>query len=306
MKPDAFPPSRAIPRAYGPWDGRQQSRERYVFCDDDMRRVLTELADFNGSPVVGADGGRFGWTIVIAAALYPASKYTIPKNTNGVRIRSAGRTPIIPSGILPTVFEVHARAVTFSELLVDARGTTNYAQTFIATAGDNARNMLIEGCIVNADRFFVDTGGTADGVKIIANEIAAVTADATPMIESASLQGLVLGNRINPVAARSGVTLDAGARAWRIVGNHFFVNAVAASIDTSASLGANRLAANSGASSKSLAATDIDDDADPGRGSYAPGSFSLLTGKFAVMSNHLQLTGTQRFTGSGTSRLRIT
>lgn len=41
-------------------------------------------------------------------------------------------------------------------------------------------------------------------------------------------------------------------------------------------------------------------------GLYAPGSFTLITGQYEVMSNHLILTSVQRFTGSGNSRLRIT
>lgn len=41
-------------------------------------------------------------------------------------------------------------------------------------------------------------------------------------------------------------------------------------------------------------------------GVYAPGMLSLATGQFEVMSNHLILTSTQRFTGVGTSRLRLT
>lgn len=41
-------------------------------------------------------------------------------------------------------------------------------------------------------------------------------------------------------------------------------------------------------------------------GSYAPSTFSLSSGQYQVMSNHLILTSTQRYTGVGNSRLRIT
>lgn len=40
--------------------------------------------------------------------------------------------------------------------------------------------------------------------------------------------------------------------------------------------------------------------------SFAPGSFTVATGKYAIMSRRLQLTGSQRATLAGTSRLRIT
>ena len=41
-------------------------------------------------------------------------------------------------------------------------------------------------------------------------------------------------------------------------------------------------------------------------GSYATGTFALATGQFLVQSNHVILTTTQRYTGAGTARLRIT
>lgn len=45
---------------------------------------------------------------------------------------------------------------------------------------------------------------------------------------------------------------------------------------------------------------------DPVLGSYTPGSFTIPTGKYAVMSHHLILTGSQRVTLQGTATLRIT
>lgn len=39
---------------------------------------------------------------------------------------------------------------------------------------------------------------------------------------------------------------------------------------------------------------------------YATGTFTLTTAGYKIMSNHLTLTSSQRFTGAGTSRLRIT
>ena len=46
--------------------------------------------------------------------------------------------------------------------------------------------------------------------------------------------------------------------------------------------------------------------ADPGSQPYAPGSFTIDTGRYLVMTKRLQLTGTQRATLAGTARLRIT
>lgn len=44
---------------------------------------------------------------------------------------------------------------------------------------------------------------------------------------------------------------------------------------------------------------------DPLQGSYTPGSFTLSTGKYAVMANSLILTGTQEAKLLGTSNLRL-
>lgn len=44
---------------------------------------------------------------------------------------------------------------------------------------------------------------------------------------------------------------------------------------------------------------------DPFIGSFSPGSFTIPTGKYAVMSDTLQLTGSQQATGQGTSQLRV-
>ena len=46
--------------------------------------------------------------------------------------------------------------------------------------------------------------------------------------------------------------------------------------------------------------------APPASQPYAPGSFTIATEQYAVISKRLQLTGTQRATLAGTSRLRIT
>lgn len=44
---------------------------------------------------------------------------------------------------------------------------------------------------------------------------------------------------------------------------------------------------------------------DPYQGSFAPGSFTIATGKYAYIVKRLQLTGTQQVAVQGTGRLRI-
>ena len=46
--------------------------------------------------------------------------------------------------------------------------------------------------------------------------------------------------------------------------------------------------------------------ADPNPQSYTPGSFTVDTGKYVILSRHLKLTSSQRATLAGTSTMRIT
>lgn len=248
------------PRLYGSMDWREQRTRLPVFSEDDFRRAL-DIVVSRGATAASL-GAAFGCEIVICAPLYPTRGFTIPSQCNGLAIRSVGRVPIIPSGAIPFLFEVHARAVTLRDLLVEQRGPTNYALIFAQTSStDSARNLLIEDCIVNADQFFVDAAGTAPSVKMRDCQMADVTTAGLPFIDSASTFGQVTGCQMGATVAKLGVKLEATAKAWRIVGNHGFASAAACTIDTSGSIGNNRLAANSGFTSIATAASDIDDDA---------------------------------------------
>lgn len=44
---------------------------------------------------------------------------------------------------------------------------------------------------------------------------------------------------------------------------------------------------------------------DPDQQSYAPGSFTVVTGKYVIMANNLTLTGSQQIVLNGTARLVI-
>jgi hypothetical protein len=46
-------------------------------------------------------------------------------------------------------------------------------------------------------------------------------------------------------------------------------------------------------------------DIGPLFGLYAPGGFNVMTGRYAIMANHLILNGTQRVVVQGTGRLSI-
>lgn len=71
----------------------------------------------------------------------------------------------------------------------------------------------------------------------------------------------------------------------------------------SAVVATNEFAINEAGTSKKVTAAQVASFS--AIGSYAPGSFTIPTGKYVVMSKRLQLTGSQRVTLQGTARLRI-
>lgn len=228
--------------------------------EDEFRRAINLVAARGANSA--SLGAAFGCEIVICSPMYITRGFTIPAACNGITIRSVGRVPIIPSGAIPFVFEVHAKACTIRDVLVETRDSSHYAQIFAQTSStDVARNLILEDCIVNADQFFVDAAGNAPSVKIRDCQIATVTNVGLPLIDSASFFGQVIGCQFGAGVALSAVKLEAAAKAWRISDCHGFVSTASCTIDTSASTGNNRLSANSGFASKTIAATDIDDDA---------------------------------------------
>jgi hypothetical protein len=71
-----------------------------------------------------------------------------------------------------------------------------------------------------------------------------------------------------------------------------------------AAAAANELAINEAGTSKKLS-VDLMQQYLFTSWKYAPGSFTIVTGKFALMTQSLILTSTQRGTLQGTARLRI-
>jgi hypothetical protein len=68
--------------------------------------------------------------------------------------------------------------------------------------------------------------------------------------------------------------------------------------------GTDEFAVNQGGTSKKMTLNQIQGFSFTG-GDYAPGSFTVADGSYALMVKQLQLTGSQRATLAGTARLRI-
>lgn len=72
----------------------------------------------------------------------------------------------------------------------------------------------------------------------------------------------------------------------------------------SAAAAANELAINEAGTSKKVSVDQLQQYL-IAAGKYAPGSFTVPTGQFMIMSRELAMTTTQRATLQGTARLRI-
>jgi len=68
--------------------------------------------------------------------------------------------------------------------------------------------------------------------------------------------------------------------------------------------GTDEFAVNQAGTSKKMTLNQIQSFSFTG-GDYAPGSFTVATGSFALMVKQLTITGTQVVTLNGTARLRI-
>lgn len=227
----------------------QAQTEFPVRTDEELRNAIGAIAARGSS----GDGGAFGCRITLVAPIFPSTGYSIPSTCGGMQITAAGLMPFIPQAPIAALFTVNARALQLLGLLVEAPSTTNAVTTFIKTDTSAVQHMLVRDCIVNADRFLLDTAGKAGSSRFIDNEATRVTATANPMIDSAATICRCRGNRFNSAAAAPILKLEAGAEWWSITDNHFGGR----DIDTSASSGFNTISNNTqmGATS-AFAATD--------------------------------------------------
>lgn len=207
-----------------------------VRTDDELRNAIGTIAARGSS----GDGTTFGARITIVGPILASTGYVIPTECGGMQITAAGFTPIIPTTPIAVLFTLNARAVRLSSLLVEASGATNVVTTFLSSDASSAQHLCVDHCIINADKFIVDTGGKLNGSRMHDNLIADVTTASVAVVESGSTNVRYYANTHTGTHASNAVLLDATGGAWSIIGN----DCNSRGIDTSASTFDNVISSN--------------------------------------------------------------
>lgn len=247
-------------RAYGPSDVRQERARRLAFTENDIRRYITEACTGDLTTLKGV-----GMTIVLAGVIPVTRPITIPAAAVGLRIEGRGfPTRIMPSGSALTdgIFVVKASYVEIDNLVVVS--LANIISTFLDVRSVTGLN--VSRCRAFVDSFFVVASGElATNCRFVDCDHELAGAGGTNTWRGDGLwlenfRGLATtilssqGGFIGDSSIASLLTIGASAGSYKLVGV-----ATGTGITTSAGLGSNRIAACVG--SRTLHATDVDDDA---------------------------------------------
>jgi hypothetical protein len=163
------------PRAYGPWDARQERYCRTVYSEDELRTVLRALAGSSGVGTRLQPGGM----VIFGCPITFRSPVIVSEQLPGITITAAAKFPIRAASLgVSSLFEVRAEFVTVRDLFV--YGDTNGYFTTLATTGSSfssgrsANAFAMLDCDFFGDRLFVDaSAGKCDNARIIGNRQAA-------------------------------------------------------------------------------------------------------------------------------------
>lgn len=236
---------------------------RPVATEDELRAAIDEIAARGGS--TEDPGSAFGATISIVAPFSVGRPVVIPEGCIGLTIEAVAKFPITARGVVSSLFEVDALAVTIRDLFVWATSTANMFTTFVTiptTAADPDRVAVLNN-FVFADRLFVDQNGLAAGAMVVGNEHRKVSTTAAAAVHSAATKGVCADNNLPDGGGNTifigteGLGAGNGGGRWRLVGN----DCNGGDIKTDESNGGTYLASNSNVGTKTLHASDIDADA---------------------------------------------
>ncbi len=234
-----------VNRAADANDTRQLAYTRPVYDEASMRAAIAEAARADPTTLRGG-----GLTALIVSPFTTTKTFIIPRTATGFNIISNSRVPIKARGILASLFDVRADFVTIRGLFVFANSLTNYFTSFVITTG-SPNNTIVDDNVVTADRIFVTDGG--DSASIRDNYQTRVNAThAAPIVAHNST--LVEGNTLH----------DGGGDSITVTGSHCRLLANdtgGGDITTTAGTGSNILALTTTPGTKTLHATDRDDDA---------------------------------------------
>lgn len=254
-----LPQLRTFPRPTGlrqTMNTQQQASvgERYVRTNAELRAAIGECAAAGQSAGAGAGDVNvpFGFSICMVGPIRISEPIIIPVECSGLHIRQIGRVPLLPDGVVSTVFDVRAALVTIADLLVVSESTADMFTAFVTLGASQADRCRVLHNHVVADQVFLsDASNDATKCIILGNQQQDVNGGAhgAPIVINGS-RNTVQANCLED-GGGDAVTVATGSRN-RITGN--FCNG--ADITTTASSGYNAVWYNDEVGTLTLHGTD--------------------------------------------------
>lgn len=283
----AAAPHGGAERAYGAIDTRQSRFTRYVTSEDEFRRVMSVIASRGGT--AEAPGSGFGATVVLAKPFVVSAPLVIPVECIGVTVTASAKFPIVASGVVPALFDVRAALVTIRGVLAYAKTSADMFSTFVRVPSGavDVNYLRVLDNDAFCDRLFVDVAGEASAPSIVGNTHRGMSATFAAPIAVLTNDALIEGNTLAD-GGGDAITIGSGSTYGRarIVGN----DCSGADITTSGGAGSNILAANTRVGTKSLHATDRDDDASASAWTLVKKTADETITSDAALSNDAALT----------------
>ena len=223
-----LPQLRTFPRPTGlrqTMNTQQQTSvgERYVRTNAELRAAIGECAAAGQSSGAGAGDVNvpFGFSICMVGPIRISEPIIIPVECSGLHIRQLGRVPLLPDGVVSTVFDVRAALVTISDLLVVSESIADMFTAFVTLGATQADRCRVLHNHVVADRVFLsDATNDATRCIILGNQQQSVndTHDA-PIVINGSRNTVEANHLADGDGVSDVITVASGARN-RIIGNY--------------------------------------------------------------------------------------
>lgn len=255
-----LPQLRTFPRPTGlrqTMNTQQQTSvgERYVRTNAELRSAVGECAAAGQSAGAGAGDVNvpFGFSICMVGPIRISEPIIIPVECSGLHIRQLGRVPLLPDGVVSTVFDVRAALVTISELLVVSESIADMFTAFVTLGATQADRCRVLHNHVVADRVFLsDASNDATRCIIYGNQQQHINDTHYASIVVNGSRNTIEANHLTDAdGANDVITVESGARN-RINGN--FCDG--GNITTTASTGNNAVWFNDEVGTLTLHATD--------------------------------------------------
>lgn len=240
------------------WQQPIQAKElqRYVYSYEELLQAIGDivaktpnLIDVVGNPLKGA-------AIIIAAPIKVKKPIVLPSKLFGTVITSVARHPIVPDGVVSSLFESRAASMQIRDLYVVSSSSSSKFTSFVTTLDtegtfEPSQLSLINNTVIG-DRFLVDSG-FADYCSILGNRMTQIDSSASDLLHSESQFVNIQGNFFSPLGTDGIVVTGSTGRRTAIIGNSMG----GGDITTDSGQGSNTIIGNTLTGTITAHATDV-------------------------------------------------